>query len=144
MDSIEKAQRNKTSYLQAKQAFNNGDLERCVQFYSPQHQIRSRPSPPGRDGIRAFFAQSRLAWPGLQLEVEHAVAEGEWVMGRSVARATHTTTVFGVAPTGQAIQTTFWDLHRFDSQGLIVESWNLLDGLTIVGTLGLLPGAKQP
>jgi predicted ester cyclase len=142
MNPTDAVVRNKSSYLQAKQAFNEGDLERCLGFYSPTHQIRSRSSPPGRDGIRAFFEQSRRTWPGLRLEVEHVVAEGEWVMGRSVTNASHTTTVFGVPPTGQAIQTAFWDLHRFDADGLIAESWNLLDGMSILGTLGLLPAQK--
>lgn len=134
--------RNKANYLKAKQAFNDGDLEDCVLFYAPDHQIRSRPSPRGREGIRAFFEQSRQAWPGLRLTVEHVLAEGDWVMGRSVADATHQTAVFGVPPTGKAVRTTFWDLHHFDADGLIDESWNLLDGVTVLAGLGLLPGPK--
>jgi len=134
--------RNKAAYLQAKDAFNDGDLQACLRFYSPQHQIRSRPSPPGRAGIQAFFEQSRRDWPGLRIEVEHAVAEGDWVMGRSNVHATHDTAVMGVLPTGKLVHTTFWDLHRFDEQGLIAESWNLLDGLPIMAALGLLPALK--
>jgi hypothetical protein len=42
------AARNKSHYLQAKEAFNRGDLAACVAFYGPDHQIRSRPGPPGR------------------------------------------------------------------------------------------------
>jgi predicted ester cyclase len=142
MTTFDAARRHKASYLQAKQAFNEGDIERCLLFYSPVHQIRSRPSPPGKEGIRAFFEQSRDTWPGLRLEVEHVLAEGDLVMGRCIANASHTTVVFGVQPTGRPVQTTFWDLHRFDENGLIAESWNLLDGMQIMGALGLLPASK--
>lgn len=33
------------------------------------------------------------------------------------------------------------DLHRFDDAGLIVQTWNLMDGLALVHQLGLLPSA---
>lgn len=139
MTTFDIAARNRRNYLQAKQAFNDGDLDACLAFYSASHQLRSIPSPPGRDGIRAFFEQSRRTWPGLKLLVEHVVAQDEWVMGHSTAKAMHSTQVFGVPPTGRSIETTFWDLHRFDADGLIVESWNLLDGMTVLGALRLLP-----
>jgi hypothetical protein len=35
--------------------------------------------------------------------------------------------------------TTFWDLHRFDEAGLIVQTWNLMDSLALMQQLGLLP-----
>ena len=136
------ADRNKSNYLKAKAAFNRKDLDACIAFYAADHQIKSRPSPKGRDEIKAFFAGTHQAWPDIQIVVEHAVAENDWVMGRSVTTATHTTVVFGVAPTLKRITTTFWDLHRFDTEGLIVETWNLMDSLAIMGQLGLLPSPK--
>jgi hypothetical protein len=71
--------------------------------------------------------------------VAHVVAEDDWVMGRAVATATHTTAAMGLPPTGKQVVTTFWDLHRFDDEGLIVETWNLMDGLALMHQLGLLP-----
>ncbi|WOB10220.1 ester cyclase [Piscinibacter gummiphilus] len=142
LDALEVADRNRSRYLQAKEAFNRGDLDACLAFYAADHQIMSRPSPRGRDQIRAFLAGSRESWPDIQIVVEHAVAQGDWVMGRSRTTATHTATVFGVQPTNKRIDTTFWDLHRFDQDGLIVETWNLMDSLAIMGQLGLLPGPR--
>lgn len=132
-------ERNKSNYLQAKQAFNNRDIEGCIAFYSVGHQIRSRPSPPGRAGIEAFFRGTQATWPDISIEVEHVVAEGDWVMGRSLVTATHSTAAYGLAPTHRPVRTTFWDLHRFDDDGLIAESWNLMDGLAVMTELGLLP-----
>jgi predicted ester cyclase len=134
--------RNKSNYLQAKAAFNRNDIDACVAFYAVNHQIKSRPSATGREQIKAFFSGTHLAWPDIQIVVEQAVAEEDYVMGRSVATATHTTAVFGVQPTLRRIETTFWDLHRFDDDGLIVETWNLMDTMTIMEHLGLLPGPR--
>jgi len=141
MNAIEGRQpsaRNKANYIAAKAAHNARDLDRCLTFYVPEHQIMSRPAPPGREHIRAFLEGILAAWPDLQLEVAQVVAEDDWVMGRCVATATHTTAVMGVQPTGKQVVTTFWDLHRFDAAGLIVQTWNLVDSLALMQQLGLL------
>lgn len=127
--------RNKATYLAAKAAFDARDLDRCVAFYAPSHRVMSRGAPPGREHIRAFLEGTLSAWPDLHLEVEHVLADGDLVMGRSVATATHTTATTGTPPTGRAVRTTFWDLHRFDDSGLIVETWNLMDTQTLMEAL---------
>jgi predicted ester cyclase len=70
------------------------------------------------------------------------LAEGDYVMGKSTATATHVNAVLGVAPTGKEVVTTFWDLHLFDKDGLIIESWNLVDNMAIMQQLGMLPSGK--
>jgi len=65
--------------------------------------------------------------------------EDDWVAGRCTTTATHAKTVMGVAPTNRQVQATFWDMHRFDADGHIVETWNLLDSLAIMQQLGLIP-----
>ena len=133
--------RNKANYLAAKAAYNARELDQCLTFYAREHQIMSRLAPPGREHIRAFLEGTFTGWPDLRLEVAQVVAEDDWVMGRCVVTATHTTTVMGVPPTGQQVVTTFWDLHRFDEAGLIVQTWNLMDSLTLMQQLGLLPAS---
>lgn len=133
------AARNKDNYLKAKAAFNDGDLDRCMSYYAPDHQLRSRDVGPGRQHIEQALASTRESWPDLRIVVEHAVAEDDWVMGRCTTTATHTRPVMGVPPTHRRIQAAFWDLHRFDPQGRIVETWNLTDSLAIMQQLGLVP-----
>ena len=65
--------------------------------------------------------------------------EDDWVAGRCTTTATHAKTVMGVAPTNRQVQATFWDMHRFDADGRIVETWNLTDSLAIMQQLGLVP-----
>jgi predicted ester cyclase len=144
MSAIEAAARNKKNYLEAKSAFNRRDLDACMAYYSPDHQMRSRDVGPGREHIRAFLASMHATWSDLQITAEHVVAEGEWVMGRCTSSAIHSTDVMGVAPTGRRIETTFWDLHRFNQDGLIVETWNVVDGLAIMQQLKAPKTATGP
>ena len=134
-----RATRNKANYLAAKAAYNARDLDGCLAHYAPGHQIMSKPTPPGREHIRAFFEGTFAAWPDIQIVVENALAEDDWVMGRSISTATHSATVMGVPPTGKKIVTGFWDLHRFDEDGLIAQTWNLMDSLAIMQQLGVVP-----
>ncbi|MDP1753124.1 MAG: ester cyclase [Reyranella sp.] len=136
------AARNKDNYLKAKAAFNDKDLDRCMSYYAPDHQIRSRDVGPGREHIRQSLASTRLSWPDLKIVVEHAVAEDDWVMGHCTTIATHSQPVMGVAPTNRRIQASFWDLHRFNAEGQIVETWNLTDSLAIMQQLGLVPSGR--
>ena len=131
--------RNKQNYLTAKALFNARDIAGCVAHYAPEHKVQSAAGSPAAPPIKVFFEQTIATWPDIEISVAHAVAEDDWVMGRSVARATHAVAVMGIEPTHKTIETTFWDLHRFDAEGLIVESWNLMDGLAILRQLGALP-----
>ena len=138
------AARNKENYLKAKAAFNAKDMAGCMSFYAPDHQIRSRDGGPGREHIEQLLTSMHEAWSDLQVIVEHAVAEGDWVMGHCKTIAIHAKAVMGVAPTNRRIQTAFWDLHRFNERGQIVETWNLTDSLAIMQQLGLVasPGER--
>jgi predicted ester cyclase len=138
LNRIEKAARNKANYLKAKEAFNNKRLDECILFYAPNHEVKSKQSEKGREGIQKFLEGMHQTWADIQITVEHVVVEDNWVMGRSVATATHAQVVLGVPPTGKKITATFWDLHLFDEDGLIVETWNLMDNLAIMQQIGLL------
>jgi len=138
LTKAEIAARNKENYLKAKAAFNNKRVDECILFYAADHEVKSKQSEKGREGIQKFLEGLHETWPDIQITVEHSVAEDSWVMGRSVATATHSQSVLGVPPTGKTITATFWDLHRFDDDGLIVETWNLMDSLSIMQQIGLL------
>ena len=138
LNKIEIAARNKENYLKAKEAFNDKRVDECILFYATDHEVKSKQSEKGRDGIQKFLEGLHQTWPDIQITVEHSVAEDNWVMGRSVATATHTNVVLGIEPTHKKITATFWDLHLFDENGLIIETWNLMDNLAIMQQIGLL------
>ena len=138
LNKTERVTRNKENYLKAKEAFNNKRIAECILFYAANHEVKSKQSEKGRDGIRKFLEGLHQTWPDIQITVEHSVAEDNLVMGRSVATATHSQVVLGIQPTDKLITATFWDLHLFDEDGLIIETWNLMDNLAIMQQIGLL------
>src|SRR6267378_394260 len=52
LNKIEIAARNKANYLKAKEAFNNKRVDECILFYAADHEVKSKQSEKGRDGIR--------------------------------------------------------------------------------------------
>ena len=136
------AMRNRDHYLQAKAAFNANDMAECMRHYATGHQLHGRGVGPGREHIERFLAALRESWPDVEIVVDQAVAEGDWVAGRCTAAATHSQPVMGVAPTHRPVRASFWDMHRFDAEGRIVESWNLMDSLALMQQLGLLPAPR--
>ena len=88
-NKIEIAAKNKANYLKAKEAFNNKRVDECILFYATNHEVKSKQSEKGRGGIQKFLEGLHQTWPDIQITVEHSVAEDNWVMGRSVATATH-------------------------------------------------------
>lgn len=141
-DAQASARRNKENYLKAKAAFNAKDMAGCMGYYALDHQIRSRPVGPGREHIEQFLSSMHENWDDLEIMVDNAIAEDDWVAGRCTSTATHSKPVMGVAPTGRQIQTTFWDMHRFNAEGKMVETWNLMDSLAIMQQLGLVPSGS--
>jgi predicted ester cyclase len=136
------ATRNKQNYLDAKAAFNRGDLDACMVFYAEDHQVRSQDVGPGRQHIQQFLTGMRETWGDLRITVEHAVAEGDWVMGHCRSTAIHNRPVMGLEPTGRRIEASFWDLRRFDADGLIAETWNISDRAAIMTQLAAIDRAE--
>ena len=134
--------RNKRHYLDAKAAFNRGDLDACMAFYAVDLQVRSQEVGPGRQHIHGFLAGMRETWGDLRITVEHAVAEGDWVMGHCRSTAIHNCPVMGLEPTGRRIEASFWDLHRFDVDGQIAETWNVSDRAAIMSQIAASDGAE--
>jgi predicted ester cyclase len=122
----------------AKVAYNARNLNECLAHYASDHQIMSKPTPPGRAHIQSFFEGTFASWPDVRIIVDLALAEEDLVLARSRSIATHSTTLMGIPPTGKKIETGFWDLHRFDERGLIVQTWNLTDSVKIMQQLGIL------
>jgi predicted ester cyclase len=139
LNNTAKAARNKANYQAAKKAFNEKDIPGCLAFYATDHIVKSMPAEKGRQVIQQFFETLHNSWGNLTLSVEQVVAEDNWVMGRSVAIATHSQPIMGVAPTNKQITATFWDLHLFNEEGLIAETWNLIDNAAIMKQIGFLP-----
>ena len=99
-------------------------------------------SSPGNDihgpeGIRQFYGALREAFPDIHFTIEDQVAEGDRVVTRWTARATHTGAFQGIPPTGRQISLAGIDIDRIVS-GKVVECWPVADELGLLQQLGAL------
>jgi steroid delta-isomerase-like uncharacterized protein len=92
----------------------------------------------GLEGIKAAFAEGRVAFPDLVFTVEDIVAEGDKAACRLRTHATHRGTFMGVPATGKVVTQTGIDILRF-ADGKLVERWGQFDDLGLLAQLGLAP-----
>jgi steroid delta-isomerase-like uncharacterized protein len=117
-----------------------------VDRYYAADYVDHAPSPlrreaGGRDGLRRIFAVLRQAFPDARHTIEDLVAEGDRVVARVSAQATHTGDLFGHPPTGKVVRLTSITVYRIVN-GRIAERWSE-QGQGLLEQLGIpAPGAR--
>lgn len=96
----------------------------------------------GPEGVKRYFGELRSAFPDIRFTIEDQIAEGDRVVTRWTARATHQGAYQGVPPTGKAGIVTGITISRF-ADGKIVEGWTNLDALGLMQQIGALPMPAQ-
>jgi steroid delta-isomerase-like uncharacterized protein len=90
----------------------------------------------GPEGIKAAAVWVRSVFPDLRVTVEDVVAEGDRVVTRFSARATHRGEFLGVPPTGKPVVLTGVHVDRV-AGGRIAERWESVDLLAVLTQLGV-------
>lgn len=110
------------------------DPEAVERFFAPEFESHNMPPglPPGVDGVKAFFAMLRDAFPDIEIRVDDLVVDGDRAATATTMTGTHTGELLGIAPTGRRVKFTGLDLVRVDGDGRIAEHRGLTD------TVGLL------
>lgn len=78
------------------------------------------------DSVKAFVTRPWEAFPDLQFEEAHLVAEGDLVFAHLIAQGTHRGDFAGVAATGRTVSVAAMSVVRI-ADGKIVERWNITD-----------------
>jgi steroid delta-isomerase-like uncharacterized protein len=81
------------------------------------------------------------AMPDLTYTEEDMLAEGDKVVTRYSARATHKGPFMGIPATGKQLMIRGIQINRF-ANGKIAETWDYMDYLGLMTQLGVGPGAK--
>lgn len=92
----------------------------------------------GPEGVKRFFRLMRSAFPDIHFKIEDQIAEGDKVVTRWTASATHQGEFQGVPATGRPGVVTGMTINRF-ADGKVVEGWTNLDGLGLMRQLGAIP-----
>lgn len=120
-----------------------GDMSAADEIFAANHVIHDPHAPPGGwpngpEGLKMVAAPFRVAFPDVSVTVEDQIAEGDRVMTRWSARATHAGPLNGMPPTGRRATVTGANIARI-ANGKIVESWFNFDMLTLLQSIGAIP-----
>ena len=104
--------------------------------------VMHHPSSPqpvaGIDAVKGFLIAFRTGFPDLNMKAEDVAADGDKVVVRWRVRGTHTADLFGIPPTGKAMNVAGISWLRI-ADGKIVEDWVSEDTMGLMQQLGLIP-----
>jgi steroid delta-isomerase-like uncharacterized protein len=123
------------------EVWNKGNLAAADEVASPTwiaHGNLPGQEMPGLEGVQRFISIYRAAFPDMYLTIEDQVADGDKVVTRWKASATHTGPLMGIPPTGRQVTVSGIGIHRI-VDGKIVEQWGIDDTLGLMRQLGVVP-----
>ena len=117
------------------------------ELYAAPDYVWHSPSPGvfpdlDRAGMKQMMPAFFTALPDLHYTVEDLIAEGDKVVSRFTARATHQGEFMGVPATGKVVTFTGIYISRF-AGGKCVEDWFSGDMLGLFQQLGAIPQMAQ-
>lgn len=120
---------------------NQHNLDAIDELISPDFvDYSGRANPPGREGVRPFFAAMFAAFPDMHFTIQQQLAEGDQVMTYKTFYGTHLGEFMGIPPTGR--QVAFDNIDIFTVVGgKITAHWTVGDHLTMLQQLGVVPGS---
>ncbi len=101
------------------------------------HHFKDPNLPPGRAGLAALGAAVSGAFPDVKVEIQDLLADGDRVVERCVATATHSGPFNGVPATGRSVTWTETHIYRV-RDGRIAELWPEVDMLSILMQIGAM------
>jgi steroid delta-isomerase-like uncharacterized protein len=130
---------NKTLAERLYALLNEGNIE-AVGDLVAQDYVEHSPLPgqgTGRDGVIDRFS---MIDTGLapRFTVEDVVAEGDRVAVRWTNTGTHVGEFAGMPATGKPFTISGMDFYRV-ADGVLCEHWDVVDQLSMLGQLGMLP-----
>jgi predicted ester cyclase len=99
-------------------------------------------TPPGRDGVRALFEGFLAAFPDFRARIRDQIVEADKVVTRKTFSGTHAGEFMGIPPTGSEVEFDVIDIVRVRG-GRIVEHWNVVDQLSLLRQLRVVPVPAQ-
>ena len=103
------------------EVINQKKLDSADELFSKEHVLHPESTGVGRgpEGMKQAFAGLHEEFPGVRVEIESMVAEGDMVAVRLTFRGTH-------APTGKRATWPEMVFTRF-AEGKAAESWQVTD-----------------
>ena len=94
---------------------------------------------PSKDGVQTFFRMQLAAFPDLRMDVQDIIADAAKVVARVRYTGTQQGEFQGMPATGKSVDVQLVDIFGFDGDGRVREHWGVLDQLTLLQQLGVVP-----
>ena len=117
-----------------------GDLSEVEAYIAPNYtgHFSGFPTVSGREAFRQFLTMQNNAFSDRNLSMEEILSEGDKVVLRLTFRGTHTGELNGIPPTGRKVEYQAMNILHL-SGDYFVEQWAVLDNMTMMQQLGLIP-----
>jgi hypothetical protein len=129
-------------------AANTGDTElisRTIdELVQPDALIRT-PLPieaTGSQLLKEVFARLLRAYPDLHITAEDLIEDGDKIVSRNTVTGTHQGEYMGIPPTGKSVTYDEIFIARF-AGGRIAETWGVVDVLSQMKQLGVIPAQRS-
>jgi steroid delta-isomerase-like uncharacterized protein len=125
------------------EVWGHGDLQAAEELLA-ENFIEHNPVPgqgPGREGHKQVLKVWRVGFPDLTITVDDVLGDGDQVVVRWTAHATHRGELMGIPATGRPVTLTGIDILRI-VDGRIVERWGEFNSAEMLQQLGALPAAQ--
>ena len=121
-------------------AFNRGNFTALEESLAPDSitHVTAWGVPNNRLGLKQLIASLRLAFPDLRCTVEDNIEEGDKFAALWTMRGTNTGLLFGNRPTGKLVEIQ-GVIFAHIGEGQIVEHWLVIDQMTLLQQLGIVP-----
>jgi len=130
---------NKSAVLRVYELLNQGEVDPVGELVTDDYEEHD-PLPGqgvGREGVLDRFSLiSRALAP--HFTIDDVVAEGDRVVVRWTNSGTHVGEFAGIPATGRTFTMAGIDIYRV-VDGRLCEHWHVVDQLSMLGQLGLLP-----
>jgi C-1 hydroxylase len=119
-------------------AWNHGDIDALMTFWSPTMVHHGRSGTVSADDTAAAMRGFLDAFPDLRIELHSVIAEGDLVATRMTMHATHSGSYMGLPPTGRTVSCNLMG-QLLMADGAVIDHWGVADALAILVQIGLLP-----
>lgn len=128
--------RNKALFREMQQLANERKLIDFSKYYADSYEVKGLGK--GSKAAEAVRDNYLKTFPDLTIKIIEVIAEGDLVFARCEATGTQKGEMNGIPPTGKTGTVAHWTINRYNSEGKIVEAWNLNDNLSMMQQLGVL------
>ena len=113
---------------------NAGDVASLENFSHRDVRVPQSQSAPGIESLRRLLVEMRGTFASPEYKVMDTVCEGEKVVVRFSAKATHAGRYMGLPASGKAVKLWGVMMFRFEA-GAVAEFWSLADSQAILKQL---------